>query len=142
MKALFRRAKAHVGAWNPEDARKDFERAMELDPSLAKAVKKELQSLDELQRTKDQQDKQKLQGMFDTGRSWGCVSQDRISWLLSSIRLRQSKLYDGNGITDTMCSEYCRLGNIQDTWMIFWLNFVNDKDVKFTNIVNICAEIP
>lgn len=69
VKALFRRAKAHVGAWNPEQAKKDFERAMELDPSLGKAVKKELQNLDELQRAKDQQDKQKLQGMFDTGRS-------------------------------------------------------------------------
>ena len=68
VKALFRRAKAHVGAWNPEDARKDFESVMELDPSLEKAVKKELQVLDDLQRSKDDQDKEKLKGMFT--KSW------------------------------------------------------------------------
>jgi len=37
---------------------------MELDPSLEKAVKKELQVLDDLQRSKDGQDKEKLKGMF------------------------------------------------------------------------------
>lgn len=69
VKALFRRAKAHIGAWNPEEARKDFERVMALDQSLVKAVKKELQALEEQQRVKDLQDKEKLKGMFNNSQS-------------------------------------------------------------------------
>lgn len=64
MKALYRRAKAHVGAWNPREARIDFERVMELDSSLTNNVKKELKNLDELQKQRDLQDKEKLKGMF------------------------------------------------------------------------------
>ncbi len=33
--ALFRRAKAHMGAWNPSQAKEDFTRVMQLDESLA-----------------------------------------------------------------------------------------------------------
>ncbi|KAL4223132.1 Aryl-hydrocarbon-interacting protein-like 1 [Mactra antiquata] len=64
VKALFRRAKAHVGAWNPEEAKQDFERVMELDPTLSNSVKKELKQIDELKKQKDLQDKEKLKGMF------------------------------------------------------------------------------
>ncbi|KAL3856858.1 hypothetical protein ACJMK2_011569 [Sinanodonta woodiana] len=64
VKALYRRAKAHVGAWNPEDARKDFERILQIDTKLASAVKKELKLLEDKQKAKDEEDKQKLQGMF------------------------------------------------------------------------------
>ncbi|XP_052238554.1 AH receptor-interacting protein-like isoform X2 [Dreissena polymorpha] len=64
VKALFRRAKAHMGAWNPEEAKSDFERVMELDPSLTKTVKKLLHDIEELQKAKDEEDKKKLQGMF------------------------------------------------------------------------------
>lgn len=41
VKALFRRAKAHVGAWNPQQARGDFTRVMQLDHSLMATVQKE-----------------------------------------------------------------------------------------------------
>ncbi|XP_058443663.1 AH receptor-interacting protein [Malaya genurostris] len=64
VKALFRRAKAHVGAWNPREAQRDFERAAELDPALATTVSKELKNLQELIRKKDVEDKQKFQRMF------------------------------------------------------------------------------
>lgn len=64
VKALYRRAKAHVGAWNPEEARSDFERVMELDSSLINNVKKELKILEELKRDRDIQDKEKLKGIF------------------------------------------------------------------------------
>lgn len=64
VKALFRRAKANVGAWNPDEAKQDFERVMELDPTLTNSVKKELKHLSELQKQKDLQDKEKLKGMF------------------------------------------------------------------------------
>ena len=64
VKALYRRAKAHVGAWNPEEAKTDFARVIELDPSLSGAVHKELKSLEEMQRQKDLKDKEKLKGLF------------------------------------------------------------------------------
>ena len=64
VKALFRRAKAHVGAWNPVEAKADFKRATELDHSLEKSVNKELQRIDVMQKKKDQEDKDKLKGLF------------------------------------------------------------------------------
>jgi len=62
VKALFRRAKAHVGAWNPIEARLDFQRAAELDPSLAAAIKKELLNLDQLELEYNRKEKEKLHG--------------------------------------------------------------------------------
>ncbi|WAR03984.1 AIP-like protein [Mya arenaria] len=64
VKALFRRAKAHVGAWNPEEARNDYERVAQLDSSLANTVKKELAHIDRLQKERNLEDKKKLQGLF------------------------------------------------------------------------------
>ncbi|RZC22685.1 TPR 11 domain containing protein [Asbolus verrucosus] len=46
IKAYFRRAKAHVGAWNTKEAFEDLKKATELDPSLATAVKKEMAALE------------------------------------------------------------------------------------------------
>jgi len=59
---LFRRAKAHVGAWNPQQAREDFTRVMQLDHSLMAAVQKELKQLEEMERNRDEEDKSKLKG--------------------------------------------------------------------------------
>lgn len=64
VKALFRRAKAYVGAWNPNEARADFEQVVKLDQSLAGAVKKEIDLLDQLIKSKDGTDKQLFKGMF------------------------------------------------------------------------------
>ncbi|KAK3084968.1 hypothetical protein FSP39_022158 [Pinctada imbricata] len=64
VKALFRRAKAHVGAWNVSEARQDFVRTAELDTSLANAVSKELRHLEELEKEKNAQDREKLKGLF------------------------------------------------------------------------------
>jgi AH receptor-interacting protein len=62
VKALYRRAKAHVGAWNPKEARSDFERVIQLDPSLAKAVQKELKIVSDLEKEKASQDRVLLEG--------------------------------------------------------------------------------
>jgi len=62
VKALFRRAQAHVGAWNPEDARHDYERIRTLDSSLTNVVAKELRKLDEKVKQKDEEDRVKLMG--------------------------------------------------------------------------------
>lgn len=64
VKALFRRAKAHVGAWNPEEAQEDFQKVMTLDSSLTPTVQKELKLLEELQKRKDSEDRNKLKGLF------------------------------------------------------------------------------
>lgn len=45
VKALYRRAKAHVGAWNPDDAKQDFQRCMELDKTLVPSITKDLEKL-------------------------------------------------------------------------------------------------
>ncbi|XP_011494659.1 PREDICTED: AH receptor-interacting protein isoform X2 [Ceratosolen solmsi marchali] len=43
VKALFRRGKAHIGAWNENEAIADLNKATELDKSLQSTVNKELQ---------------------------------------------------------------------------------------------------
>lgn len=62
VKALFRRGKANIGAWNPEEARVDLNRALELDPSLDKSVHKELQILAAMEKEKQLKDSNLLKG--------------------------------------------------------------------------------
>lgn len=62
VKALFRRAKAHVGAWNPKEAKEDFEKIVQLDPLLTNTILKEEKRLKELEKEKSDQDKSLLQG--------------------------------------------------------------------------------
>ncbi|KAL1517557.1 hypothetical protein ABEB36_001307 [Hypothenemus hampei] len=64
VKGYFRRAKAHIAAWNPKEAKEDLEKVMELDKSLIPLVRKELSKLEDLQRIKDLHDKEKLKKMF------------------------------------------------------------------------------
>ena len=64
VKALYRRAKAHVKCWNPQEAREDFNRAAALDPSLTKTVKKELDELEKLIKEHNADDKEKLKALF------------------------------------------------------------------------------
>jgi len=64
VKAFYRRAKANVGAWNPEAARSDFNEVIKLDPSLEKSCRKELKDLDEMEKKKNEQDKEKLKNLF------------------------------------------------------------------------------
>jgi len=62
VKALYRRGKAHVGAWNPKEARADLERVAELDPSMAKSVQRELVNLDALEKQKISDDRALFEG--------------------------------------------------------------------------------
>ncbi|XP_034230192.1 AH receptor-interacting protein [Thrips palmi] len=65
-KALFRRAKAHMGAWNPSEARSDFEKLVKLNPKLEKSVSQELALLEDMVRQKNVEDREKLAGkMFN-----------------------------------------------------------------------------
>jgi AH receptor-interacting protein len=64
LKAHFRRAKAHVGAWNSNDAEKDFNRCVELDPSLKNTVAKEIAALKEKVKQQDEKSKSNFRKMF------------------------------------------------------------------------------
>jgi AH receptor-interacting protein len=64
VKAHYRRAKAHVGAWNPDEAKQDFLRAAQLDPSLS--VTKELKDIEQKIKEKEKQDRAMLQGKLFT----------------------------------------------------------------------------
>lgn len=64
VKALYRRAKAHVGCWNPAEAREDLNRVAMLDPAMKKVIKRELEELDKLIQQHDAENRKKLQGLF------------------------------------------------------------------------------
>ncbi|XP_048370028.1 uncharacterized protein LOC125442604 [Sphaerodactylus townsendi] len=65
VKAYFKRAKAHAAVWNDKEARTDFLRAAQLDPSLAAAVRKELKLLGEKMRQKCVEERKRYKEMFD-----------------------------------------------------------------------------
>lgn len=65
MKALYRRGKAHIGAWNEKLAVEDLTRAGDLDPKLKSAVEKELKVFSQAIKERDEAQKKRLNGMFD-----------------------------------------------------------------------------
>ncbi|XP_012256693.1 AH receptor-interacting protein [Athalia rosae] len=64
VKALYRRGKAHIGAWNEKEAKEDLERVAELDPSLRTVVDKELNNFQVAIREKEKSEKNKLSQIF------------------------------------------------------------------------------
>lgn len=62
VKALYRRGKAHVGAWNFDEAESDFKKVAEIDCTLKKLIQKELKDIESLRKSKDSEDKAKLLG--------------------------------------------------------------------------------
>lgn len=64
VKAVFRRGKAHLHAWNIEEARKDFRLALELDPNIDRLVNTELKTLDEMEKSRNLEDKEKYKNLF------------------------------------------------------------------------------
>jgi len=66
VKALFRRAKANFSVWNLENARNDYKKVLELDPSLEKIVKKELQLIDLKEKQSNEKDMSLLKGKLFT----------------------------------------------------------------------------
>ncbi len=65
VKATFRRAKANFGAWNPKDAKEDFRRVAKLDPTMEKAALADIRRIEEEERKKADEDKQRLKSLFN-----------------------------------------------------------------------------
>ncbi|XP_072949425.1 AH receptor-interacting protein [Epargyreus clarus] len=68
-KALYRRGKAHMGAWNPEKALADFYRLKRINPSMKAAVDKEIEIIHQLKKDKSEQDKDVLKNLFQQEKS-------------------------------------------------------------------------
>ncbi|XP_058804004.1 aryl-hydrocarbon-interacting protein-like 1 [Phymastichus coffea] len=64
VKALYRRGKAHIGAWNENEAITDLTKAAELDKSLESAINKELQSFFLAVKNRNKIQSQKLVNFF------------------------------------------------------------------------------
>lgn len=65
IKALFRRAKAHAGVWNIEDAREDLRRCVEYDGSTSKTVAKCFHELKQREQIKNQEDRERFGKIFN-----------------------------------------------------------------------------
>lgn len=64
IKAFYLRGKAHMEVWNEAEAKADFQRVLELDPGMKKAVRKELAVLSMRMEEKREEDRLKYKGMF------------------------------------------------------------------------------
>ena len=65
VKAFYKRAKAHAAVWNEAEARADFAKVLELEPSLGPSVAKELRAMEERIRSKDKEEKGRYKGLFN-----------------------------------------------------------------------------
>lgn len=63
-KAYFLRAKANSEVWNEAEAKQDFEKVMELDPTMTRPVKKEIIKLEMKMQEKEEEDKMKYKNLF------------------------------------------------------------------------------
>ena len=92
VKALYRRAKAYAACWDFSNARKDFKMALELDPSLGAAIRKELRLLDDAEKQKDDEDRVKMKVVFERYSEWRHYSTSWndyqvMSYILMTISL-------------------------------------------------------
>lgn len=71
IKSFFRRAKAHASVFNFSEAKRDFDRVKELDPSMAAAVNKEIKSMNQVKQSKDMEEKELFGGkLFNVSPGW------------------------------------------------------------------------
>ncbi|XP_026854665.2 AH receptor-interacting protein [Electrophorus electricus] len=64
VKAYFKRGKAHAAVWNEKEARTDFTKVLQLDPSLGPAVAKEIRAMEERIRMKEKEEKGRYRNLF------------------------------------------------------------------------------
>ena len=53
-----------MGAWNPDQAKEDFVRVAQLDPSLELTCKKEMKKLEDQEKAKQLEDRERLKNLF------------------------------------------------------------------------------
>ncbi|XP_039623584.1 aryl-hydrocarbon-interacting protein-like 1 [Polypterus senegalus] len=66
VKAYYKRGKAHTALWNEKEARQDFLTVLNLDPTLAPVIYKELKLLGERMKVKYYEEKQAYWGFLQT----------------------------------------------------------------------------
>ncbi|KAG8590336.1 hypothetical protein GDO81_006726 [Engystomops pustulosus] len=64
VKAYFLRAKANAEVWNETEAKKDFEKVVDLDPTMSRQVKKEIRMLEMRMQEKEEEEKLKYKNLF------------------------------------------------------------------------------
>uniref|UniRef100_A0A8C4SK89 Aryl-hydrocarbon-interacting protein-like 1 n=1 Tax=Erpetoichthys calabaricus TaxID=27687 RepID=A0A8C4SK89_ERPCA len=64
LKAYYLRAKAHMEVWNEAEAKQDFQKVLELDPTMAKTVRNDLQLLCMRMEEKREEERLKFKGIF------------------------------------------------------------------------------
>lgn len=62
VKALYRRAKAQAAVWNFDEARKDYEKCRQLDPTLTNEIANQLQHLEKLEKEHDRKESERYRG--------------------------------------------------------------------------------
>ncbi|XP_016336849.1 AH receptor-interacting protein [Sinocyclocheilus anshuiensis] len=65
VKAYFKRGKAHAAVWNEAEAKADFAKVIELDPSLETSVAKELRAMEDRIREKQKEEKGRYKNLFN-----------------------------------------------------------------------------
>ncbi|KAM4794693.1 aryl-hydrocarbon-interacting protein-like 1 isoform 1-T1 [Rhinophrynus dorsalis] len=63
-KAYFIRGKANAEVWNQEEAKADFEKVLEMDPSMGRVIKKELRMLESRMQDKEEEEKLRYKNLF------------------------------------------------------------------------------
>ncbi|KAL2096135.1 hypothetical protein ACEWY4_008283 [Coilia grayii] len=66
MKAFYLRGKAHMEVWNEAEAREDFQRVLDLEPGMKKMVGRDLGVLNMRMEDKNEEDRRKYKGMFNS----------------------------------------------------------------------------
>lgn len=64
VKAYYVRARAHAEVWNAEEAKADLEKVLELEPSMRKAVLRELRQLESRLADKQEEERQRCRNML------------------------------------------------------------------------------
>jgi AH receptor-interacting protein len=62
VKALFRRAKAHMAVWNIDEAKRDYNKCLQLDSTLETEVNAQLNYLNQLILKRDKEEREKFKG--------------------------------------------------------------------------------
>lgn len=66
VKALYRRGRAHVEVFSPDEARRDLEKASQIDKSIAPSCRKLLAQLAKMEEEKNMQDKTAYSKLFSS----------------------------------------------------------------------------